>query len=70
MRSTSAGRHLAYERGAFLSSDIPEPITTSVPGGPDLATRPAPLYPLVEIARIDWASLFAVFPDWRQRQCN
>lgn len=56
------GHYLAEERGAFLlpESEL-DPVPPSGPETRDL--RPAPLFPLVAFAQIDWQSLAQVFPQ-------
>lgn len=54
----AGGRWLAIERGAI--PDEP-PRAATQEDGKDL--RP-PLFPLAEIARIDWGSIVRTFPQW------
>lgn len=59
------GRYVAYERGAY---DLSEPVVPPAQSGVE-ESHPA-LYPLAQIARIDWVSIVRVFPDWRIAPCS
>lgn len=59
------GRFVAADRGAFLG-----PVTASPLDEPRAQFCEVPRFPLCDIARIDWASIFEVFPAWRTRLCN
>ena len=55
------GRYLALERG--LMADEPALPAKAEEGGRFYGA--VPLFPLPEIARIDWQSILSTFPDWR-----
>lgn len=59
------GRFVAADRGAFLL-----PVTACSTGEQPAQLSEVPRFPISDIARIDWASIFEVFPAWRTRLCN